>query len=229
MSRNESMRHFFDAIPEDVIRREFGIFLDTINNYHEEDQVVKRMTRFNYYHGPMQYLGEQIVKRMEDAGYPSKIVFGYRSPEVQARLYAKGRTESGSIVTKAMPYESAHQYYEAVDIVHASKGWNVSDAYWCALDASVRIVQDDFAVDLNHGEHWKWRDAAHIELRDWRDFRQRVGKVVPSPEQLRERFFEVLPKVARARVAVLKGRETPLERREEDWVNYAYQRVKAAL
>lgn len=41
----------------------------------------------------------------------------YRSAEEQALLYAVGRTVPGKVVTKAKPWESAHQYRRAADCV----------------------------------------------------------------------------------------------------------------
>ncbi len=173
----------------------------------EKMQVPKRQTAYTYLDGPMIFLGRQIVKGMEDAGYPAKILYGYRSPEGQAELYAKGRTKSGNIVTKAKPYQSPHQYYEAVDIVHPSKFWDVSEAYWDTLASVVRIVAEKYGVELNHGHHWDFRDSAHIELKDWRLVRERIKVATtreglpmrpPTRQELGERFHEVLPKVAKA-------------------------------
>jgi hypothetical protein len=180
---------------------------------HEKMQVQKRQTRYDYSQGPAYYLGQQVVKAMEDAGYPAKIVFCYRSADHQAKLYAKGRTAPGRIVTKARPFESAHQYLEACDIVHPSKGWDVSEDYWDALAACVRIVAEKFKVELDHGHHWRFRDSAHFQLGDWRkakaeydldryDYEREFAHSVsaplwrPSDYQLWQRFKEVLPEIA---------------------------------
>jgi hypothetical protein len=180
----------------------------------EKMQVVKRQTRFTYTDGPMYFLGQQIVKQMEDAGYPAKIVWGYRSAAQQQRLYDKGRTTPGPdvsperplgrIVTKAKPWRSPHNYLEAVDIAHPSKGWNVSDEYWETLAACTRIVEQRFDVDLTGGLDWGW-DLAHIELADWRIMRdmkfahaKQTGEMIPpTPKELWWRFEQVLPKVAK--------------------------------
>lgn len=157
---------------------------------HEKMQTPKRQTRYTYVEGPMQFLGQQIVKSMEDAGYPAKVQECYRSPERQQRLLSLGEG-----VTKAGSFGSAHQYYEAVDIVHPSLFWNASSDYWEQLAVCVRIVADKYGVDLNHGHHWRMVDSAHIQLRDWREFKAVVGKAKPSPEQLALRFQSVLPAV----------------------------------
>jgi len=173
---------------------------------HEKMQEPKRQSRYTYVDGPMYYLGQQIVKAMQDAGYPAKILYCYRSAWKQNELYVKGRTAPGPKVTNAAPWQSAHQYYEAVDIIHPSRGWDVSERYWEALASCVRIVSEKFGVELNHGHYWKFRDSAHIELRDWRLVRDRHKRNVhdqgdlrpPNRDELWWRFYEVLPDVVRS-------------------------------
>lgn len=171
----------------------------------EKMQEPKRQTRFNYTQGPMYYLGQQIVKAMQDAGYPAKILFCYRSPEDQHKLYQKGRSHKGPLVTNANAWQSAHQYSEAVDIIHPSKGWEVSEEYWETLASVVRIVEEKYNVDLTHGHYWKFRDSAHIELTDWKTikaiyaYRSEGGQAKPPTKaELWKRFIDVLPAVARA-------------------------------
>jgi len=169
----------------------------------ESYQVEKRQTRYTYTDGPMYYLGQQIVKFMQDAGYPAKILYCYRSPEKQAELYAKGRTAPGRKVTNAQPWQSAHQFYEAVDIIHPKLAWAVSETYWDTLASCVEVVSDRFAVKLNHGHTWRFRDSAHIEMPDWRIIQGihrrewEKGKPMRPPNEfeLFQRFKEVLPKV----------------------------------
>lgn len=183
----------------------------------ERAQAHKRQTRYTYTDGPMMYLGQQIIKRMEDAGYPSKIVYCFRGWDLQAELYAKGRTAPGRRVTNAPPGHSPHQWYEAVDICHKTLGWKVSDDYWMTLHKVVRQVAEIYDVSLTHGEDWDgdgirvshdpdetFRDAAHIELTDWRLWRERLEnrrfdlEQPPTEQERWERFKEVLPKVAAA-------------------------------
>ncbi|CAD0186691.1 hypothetical protein RUESEDTHA_03601 [Ruegeria sp. THAF57] len=160
---------------------------------HEKMQAPRRQTRYSYENGPMYYLGQQIVKAMQDAGYPAKISECYRSPERQSKLRKEG-------FSKARAYQSPHQYYEAVDIIHPSLGWNVSQEYWDTLATCARIVADRYGVEFDGGFKWGW-DLAHIELEDWRTFRAKVRSNVlmegearpPTKAELGERFQEVLP------------------------------------
>jgi hypothetical protein len=155
---------------------------------HETQQPVKRQRRYDYSQGPVYYLGQQIVRAMQDAGYPAKISECYRSAERQIELYY--RTPR---VTKAGPFESAHQYFCAVDIIHPAKGWEVSEDYWETLASCVRVVAQKFEVELDHGHFWRFRDSAHIQLEDWRHFAALVGRRKPDPEELGMLFEELLP------------------------------------
>lgn len=159
---------------------------------HESQQAEKTQTRYTYTEGPMLYIGQQIVRAMQDAGYPAKIAEYYRTPERQAELLAKRPP-----VTKAGPWQSAHQYYCAVDIIHPSKGWDVSEAYWETLATCVRNVSLKLGVALDHGHHWRFRDSAHVQLEDWKDFKALVGESTPTPEDLQDLWEVVLPEVWR--------------------------------
>jgi hypothetical protein len=161
----------------------------------EKTEARKKVTRYDYTQGPIHYLALQAVRGMQEAGYPSKTYECYRSAERQARLYAQGRTEPGKIVTKAEPFSSAHQYFLAADIIHETRGWNVSDDYWETLSAVLDNLGNRFSVKLNHGHYWKFRDSAHFELEDWRYWRDKIGPQKPTNSQLDEMFAEILPSV----------------------------------
>lgn len=176
---------------------------------HEKMQEPKKQVHFAYDKGPMYYLGQQIVRAMQDAGYPAKIIECYRSPKRQETLKRQGRSKAG-------PYESPHQFWEAVDIIHPAKGWNVSREYWVTLNACMRVVERKYGVDLVHGHDWndngvpvyddskeRFYDAAHIEIKDWRKqqrlYSARKVYEVERPfdqSDLWMRFKEVLPQVA---------------------------------
>lgn len=168
----------------------------------ERYQVEKRQTRFTYTDGPMYFLAQQIVKAMQDAGYPAEIHECHRPGARQHELWAKGRFTAGPKVTNARAYESAHQYWEGVDIIHPERGWNVGPDYWDILAVCVETVSLKYGVVLEHGHTWKFTDSAHIELADWRkrrrELEQRHGeRMDPTKAELWERFREVLPQVAR--------------------------------
>lgn len=161
----------------------------------EQIQAPKNQTRFTYDMGPMYFLGQQIVKNMQQQGYPSYIHTCFRPPEIQEEKHKQG-------LSKAPAWASPHQYYEAVDIVHLTKHWHASNQYWHALNNAVEIIAEKYGVELEHGYDWGW-DSAHIELADWRKVRDRhreldwlEGGMRPPHERDRvERFKEVLPSV----------------------------------
>ncbi|MBL4807282.1 MAG: hypothetical protein JKY31_08335 [Rhodobacteraceae bacterium] len=164
---------------------------------HEKMQEPRLQVGVTRKDGPMYFLGMQIVKRMERSGFPSKIHCCYRSPEKQNDVFEKGHS-------KVREWESAHQYYEAVDIVHKYLYWDASPGYWDHLATVVRVVAKEYGVELVHGHNWKFVDSAHIELKSWRAVRDRQreqndgGNHTPTPKELRERFLEVLPSEAPA-------------------------------
>lgn len=196
---------------------------------HVKMQVSKRQTRYSYSDGPTHYLAQQVVKLMEDAGFPSKIVYVYRSPEKQAQLYAQGRTAPGPVVTRAKPWSSAHQLADAADICHLSLGWEVPEEYWDTLAACIRTVEERYGVDIIHGHDWdddgvpvhmdpdeRFRDSAHFQLKDWKEHRRRHFERLAyygekrrplNDLELWERFKEVLPGVARDYIR--RGGKTP--------------------
>jgi len=89
---------------------------------------------------------------------------GYRSPERQADLYAKGRTAPGNIVTNAKPGTSAHQWGCAVDMVFLTEGGKPTyEGDWDRFGALVE------QVGLVWGGHFKSiKDRPHLEYKDWR-------------------------------------------------------------
>lgn len=183
-------------------------YTDAVRQVHgeaekpEKHTPERQQTRYTYTDGPMYFLGQQIVRKMQQAGWPAKIYECYRTFERQAELY-----ERVPRVTNAQPGESPHQFYEAVDIVHETKYWDVPEKFWEELAAAVRVVGAEYGVVLDHGHDWSFRDSAHIELVGWKRIRERYrsgeegGSLSPYREptrdELKRRFIEVLPTVWR--------------------------------
>tara|TARA_B110000908_G_C10263799_1_gene461651 strand:- start:3334 stop:3933 length:600 start_codon:yes stop_codon:yes gene_type:complete len=162
-------------------------FLDQ-RNPTERCQVEKRQTRYDYRSGPMKFLGQQLVKTMEDSGFPAFIHCHIRTPEEQNQVFFLGNS-------RAKAWGSPHQFGEAVDIVHPSFYWHVSPEYWETLQAAVGVVENKFSVKLIHGKRdWGW-DSAHIQLADWKQFKAEIGNNRPTQTQLDQRFADVLPNV----------------------------------
>lgn len=85
----------------------------------------------------------KVLADMQAAGHPFKVFEAFRTPQRQAYLYAQGRTAPGSIVTKARPWESYHQYGLAADFVlYIGGNWSWDTAghakAWKDMNASGR-------------------------------------------------------------------------------------------
>lgn len=104
------------------------------------------------------------------------VVFGRRTMEEQAALYAQGRTVPGEIVTYKRPGESKHNTSpsEAIDVAPFIAGgipWANKGAFealhppilaeWMLM---VELNLVPYGVRLNWGGHWRMRDLAHWEL-----------------------------------------------------------------
>ena len=174
---------------EDVIRSLSGLLERVRMQYcgNERQQSPRRVTRYTYTQGPMTYIAQKIVRKMQDAGYPARTYDIFRHPDVQ---YLKKREKK----SRAGPFQSPHQYYEAADIAHPTLAWSVSDEYWDALAMAARAVASELNVTLELGYDWGW-DKAHIELAEWRDVREQIGERVPTQSELDLRFEELLPNV----------------------------------
>lgn len=151
----------------------------------------KRITRMDYRHGPMGFLADQIKKEMQRAGYAPATFCLYRSPEQQRREWLDGDS-------KARPYQSAHQYYAAADIICERWAWfghadaPDGDPFWECLWDCVELVSEKFGVEFDPPLAW---DRAHVELTGWEQFRSRVGERPPTREELDAWFAETLPRV----------------------------------
>lgn len=141
----------------------------------------------------MGFLASQIVKEMLRACYPASVYCIYRSPQEQVRLMDKG-------FSKAPAYSSGHQYYGAGDIIHEKWAWfdksipNVPDGsqFWDRLWDCAGVVSEKYKVPFRPRITW---DPAHIELRNWRDLRKRIGENEPSYASLVWYWEHTLPAV----------------------------------
>lgn len=201
--------------PQDVCRIFGGCQQGPTEKPVERQGDPKPVYRVDKTQGPMQFLGGQICKRMGQIGYPSKIAQGYRSPAVQEAKRKKGLSKAGA-------FQSAHQFYEACDICHKTQGWPpTNDPYWKALQDVAENVEDDFGVRFVMGRRdWGW-DFAHIELADWRQFRNRCRDALghyrkPTDLELLERFKEVLPQIDLDKLLLREETDRMIAQRNED-------------
>lgn len=102
-----------------------------------------------------------------DCPHDMTIIYGHRTHEEQAALYAKGRTAPGPKVTNARPGQSRHNSWpsEAVDVVpyvNGAPSWDWDHITPCA--EHIKRVAAGMDVPLTWGGDWRMRDGAHFEL-----------------------------------------------------------------
>lgn len=128
------------------------------------------MSRYLSHLAPdLQRLAADMLAGCEKAGIEVLVTCTYRSNEEQARLYAKGRTEPGNIVTNAKPGQSLHNATDsagnpaarAFDVVPIRDGkpvWEASDPVW-------QIVgQIGESVGLEWAGRWtRMREYPHFQ------------------------------------------------------------------
>lgn len=104
-----------------------------------------------------------MVRRMGKMGIPVFAHCVVRSMEQQAKEFAQGDS-------KAKPGQSAHNYGCAIDLVHSTRAWNLSEKEWLVIGHIGKevIKQSGLAiVSLAWGGDWKFYDPAHWEIQDW--------------------------------------------------------------
>ena len=100
-----------------------------------------------------------------------------RTIQEQNDLYAQGRTEAGSIVTKAKGGQSPHNFGLACDCAPIKSGsvwWNAPQGYWDTYGA----------IAKSHGLTWggdfhSIQDNPHCEMPTWKEQQAlwREGKI----------------------------------------------------
>lgn len=104
---------------------------------------------------------ERIIDRLAKAGYQPKIVFGWRSTEVQRRLVREGKSKVSFSFHNAQTPKGIPNAW-AVDLVDKRWAWNEPDCmkFFNALGAEAKVE------GLVWGGDWTgFRDWAHIQGR----------------------------------------------------------------
>lgn len=114
----------------------------------------------------MQPIARKFVAQARAAGYPVVITSGRRTMEEQAKLYAQGRTDPGTIVTKAEPGDSAHNFGMAFDFAFGNA---VGQPTWPKDGPWAQAAEIGKKLGLSWGGDWKaFMDQPHLELPSWR-------------------------------------------------------------
>lgn len=148
---------------------------------------------------PVQPIAISFLQKCEDAGVPCKVVQGTRTFEQQQAIYDQGRTAPGSIVTKARPGDSYHQYGLAFDVVplayESLPDWNPSGPAW------ETIGQIGESMGLKWGGRWTTPDKPHFELEaaplsELKAYWQKFNQVMP---------IEITPTIGAGAIILIIG------------------------
>ena len=114
---------------------------------------------------------ELFVDAINKTPYRFEITCGYRSPNEQAKLYAKGRTAPGNIVTyiDGKKKKGKHNYNpsKAVDIVVYDENNKVTwdEKYYIKIGESIKDIANDLGINIIWGGDWlTFKDYPHFEL-----------------------------------------------------------------
>jgi hypothetical protein len=93
-------------------------------------------------------------------GLDAIVYEAYRSPELQAAYYARGRTEippTHTVTNAKSNLYSWHGYGLAVDVISKSKGWSESEDWFA------KVAEHFRAAGCRWGGEWKMKDLPHFQ------------------------------------------------------------------
>lgn len=143
---------------------------------------IKKINKKNL-HPALVNVVDQALEFLKINGTPFKVYSGLRTFEEQNKLYAKGRTEAGNIVTNARGGQSMHNYGLAVDLAPYNLLTEDPDDLWWpepserkgyvwydleeALESAARHIdkENNDGVEIEWGGRWKFRDVPHCQIR----------------------------------------------------------------
>jgi len=143
----------------------------------------KSEKKINSLHPAIRDKARQFINEADRQGIKLRLYMGLRTFDEQEKLYAKGRTAPGSIVTWAKPGESYHQYGLAFDVVEIKDGkalW--TNPNWPKIGEIGRSFGFEWGGDwlgkadkphfqMNFGQH-------HTELLAMYNDSQRTGEYI---------------------------------------------------
>ena len=142
----------------------------------------------------------------------------YRTVEEQDKLYAKGRTIAGAIVTNAKgnTYSSHHQWGTAFDIYrNDGKGaYNDYDGFFA------KVGKIGKSIGLEWGGDWKSPvDKPHFQLPDWGSTTVRLKRMYGTPENFQKTWKEEIEVVEDATIEI-DGKNIKVRRILKNGTNY---------
>ena len=136
-------------------------------------------------HPELQQKAEKLVSACKGQGLLIGIGECYRTVAEQDALYAKGRTEPGSIVTnaKGISYSSHHQWGTAFDIYRndGEGAYNDSDGFFSKVGAI------GVKIGLEWGGNWTSPvDKPHFQLPYWGSTTAMLKNLYGTPEEFKK-------------------------------------------
>lgn len=122
------------------------------------------------FHPIVQERSNQLIQQAADKGIVMVITDGFRSSDDQDRLFEKGRTAAGTIVTNAKGGESYHNYGLAIDFaLKAPSGeviWDMQfDGNKNGAADWTEVVEMAKALGFQWGGDWvQFKDYPHLEM-----------------------------------------------------------------
>lgn len=142
----------------------------------------------------------RLQKELKKRGYPFYAFEFVRSDERQRTLKARG-------VSRAGPGQSPHNHGCAVDLIHLTRLWDLTEKEWAVIGVIGKEVARKAKIPIVWGGDWGFYDPAHWELEHWRDLVIAKGnlrfKGVEPPEDDRT-WFGMLEAEAKDRIRARK-------------------------
>ena len=163
-------------------------------------------------------LSKKLVSACKGQGLMIGIGECYRTVEEQDKLYAKGRTIAGAIVTNAKgnTYSSHHQWGTAFDIYrNDGKGaYNDYDGFFA------KVGKIGKSIGLEWGGDWKSPvDKPHFQLPDWGSTTTKLKKMYGTPEKFMDTWKGDVEMVEEGKI-IIDGKEKKVKRILKDGTNY---------
>jgi hypothetical protein len=103
---------------------------------------------------------KEALANCKAAGLDAVVYEAYRSPELQALYYERGRSQvppTGTVTNARSNLYSWHGYGLAVDVIHATKEWDAPESWFAAVANHFR------AAGCRWGGEWKFKDLPHFQ------------------------------------------------------------------
>lgn len=144
--------------------------------YHLDSNPVSRLNKKDpvplptELHPLVQELSNQLIQQAANKGIVIVITDGFRSSEDQDRLYEKGRTTEGNIVTNAKGGESYHNFGLAIDFAIKTPSENVIwdmqyDGNMNGKSDWTEVVEIAKNLGFEWGGDWtQFKDYPHLQM-----------------------------------------------------------------